>query len=105
MQQALRELSDSNVDKLIDIDGIYYPDNSAIYKLRAIFAKEDPKNLFNALKRLSNRGRNLFATFLSIHYSSNVHFTDSIGRRHYEADIEVLKALKSMIDTEITKIF
>jgi hypothetical protein len=101
MQQALRELSDNNVGRLMVIDDYSYPDHSSTYKLRAIFAKEDPKNLFISLKGLSNRGRYLFKTFLSIHYSLNVIWTDPHDL--YKADIEVLKDLKTMIDTEITK--
>lgn len=98
MQSALRSLTDENIDKLVIIDDLPYPDKSSNYQLRAIFSKENPENLFCALKALSNKGKNSFISFLVKHYSLNATYSNMDNR--YEPDIIVLESLKSMIDKE-----
>lgn len=99
MQQALRSLSDDNVSSLIAIDKMPYPDRSSSYGMRSIFASEDACQIFNAIKGMSNRGRNEFSSFLSIHYSFSCIYTSEFDR--FAKDLPVLTQLKTLVDAEI----
>ena len=94
MQVELRKLSDSNVDRLLEIDNISYPDQSSTYKMRPIFEKENPSQLCNALCSLSNKGRNTFSAFLASHYDfqSRCSFANE-----YKPDSDVLKKLRELL--------
>ena len=94
MQVELRKLSDSNVDRLLEIDNNAYPDQSSVYKMRPIFEKENPSQLCNALCSLSNKGRNTFSAFLASHYDfqSRCSFANE-----YKPDLDVLKKLRELL--------
>ena len=97
MQLALRQLSDENVDNLIYIDSGTYPDHSSSFRMRPIFAKEDPHQLFESLCKMSNRGRNSFSRFLAFHYEFHVNcdFADT-----FKPDHEVLVKLRDLVKEE-----
>lgn len=101
MQQVLRNLSDENVDSLVVIDKLPYPDRSSAYEMRPIFLRENPQQLFARIKSLSNRGRNEFSTFLSVHYMFNCRFTSDVNR--FSTDLPVLKQLKALAEIELGK--
>ena len=95
MQLALRTLSESNVYQLADIDDKTYPDRSSAYQLRAIFEHEDASSLFDRISALTNKGKNIFCSFLSKHYLFGVSLQDSGSL--YAPDQKVLKRLEKMI--------
>lgn len=99
MQQALRNLSDENVSSLVAIDKMPYPDRSSAYELRPIFEHEDPQQLFESIKSMSNRGRNEFSTFLSVHYMFNYRITSDLNR--FSTDLPVLRQLNNLVETEL----
>lgn len=102
MQVVLRNLSDSNVDKLIMIDSEPYPDHSSTYRMLPIFAKEDAGMLCDSLCKMSNKGRNEFCRFLDYHY--DFHTICGFADR-YRPDFEIVSALKSKLEeVAITKI-
>lgn len=94
MQVELRNLSDSNVERLSAIDSNSYPDHSSAYNLRPIFTKENPTQLCKALCSLSNKGRNTFSEFLASHYDFQSRCSFAI---RYKPDIEVLKELRELL--------
>lgn len=100
MQKALRNLTEGTVEELIIIDRLPYPDKSCTYELRAIFASEDANALFDAICKLSNKGRNAFTQFLAYHYNFGYDQQD-VGDR-YKADIPCLLKLKDLVDNEIS---
>ena len=97
MQLALRQLSDENVDNLAYIDSGSYPDHSSNFRMRPIFAKEDPHQLFDSLCKMSNRGRNSFSQFLAYHYefNENCNFADI-----YNPDHDILVKLRDLVKEE-----
>lgn len=97
MQLALRQLSDENVDNLAYIDDDSYPDHSSNYRMRPIFAKENPHQLFDSLCKMSNRGRNAFSQFLASHYEfhMNCNFAD-----RFQPDHDVLVELRDLVKEE-----
>ena len=97
MQLALRQLSDENVDNLACIDNGSYPDHSSSFKMRPIFAKENPQQLFDSLCKMSNRGRNAFSQFLAFHYEFHVNcnFAD-----RFQPDHDVLAELRDLLKEE-----
>ena len=100
MQKALRNLTEGTVEELIIIDRLPYPDKSCTYELRAIFASEDANALFDAICKLSNKGRNAFTQFLAYHYNFDYDLQDV--RDRYKADIPCLLKLKDLVDNEIS---
>ncbi len=100
MQHTLRALSENNVDELIIIDDVTHPNRQSNYQLRAIFAEEDAKQIFENIKNLSNKGRNTFGTFLSKHYMLVIELINADNR--YASDIAVLQQLKMMSDEMIS---
>lgn len=97
MQLALRQLSDDNVDNLVYIDNGSYPDNSSSFRMCPIFAKENPRILFDSLCKMSNRGRNAFSQFLAYHYEFHV-ICDFANR--FQPDYEVLVELRDLVKEE-----
>lgn len=97
MQLALRQLSDENVESLAYIDSGTYPDHSSSFRMRPIFAKEDPHQLFNSLCKMSNRGRNSFSRFLAYHYEFHV---DCDFADRYGPDRDVLVELRDLVKEE-----
>lgn len=97
MQFALRQLSDENVDNLAYIDSGSYPDHSSNFRMRPIFAKENPHQLFDSLCKMSNRGRNSFIQFLEYHYEFHVDcdFGDT-----FKPDHDVLVKLRDLVKEE-----
>lgn len=97
MQLALRQLSDENVDSLAYIDDYSYPDHSSNYRMRPIFAKENPHQFFDSLCKMSNRGRNAFSQFLASHYvfHVNCNFAD-----RFQPDHDVLVKLRDLVKEE-----
>lgn len=97
MQLALRQLSDENVESLAYIDSGSYPDHSSSFRMRPIFAKENPHQLFDSLCKMSNRGRNAFSQFLAYHYEFHVNcdFSDT-----FKPDYEVLVELRYLVMEE-----
>lgn len=97
MQLALRQLSDENVDNLAYIDDDSYPDHSSSFRMRPIFAKEDPHQLFDSLCKMSNRGRHAFSQFLASHYEFHVNcnFAD-----RFQPDHDVLVELRDLVKEE-----
>lgn len=97
MQLALRQLSDDNVDNLAYIDDGSYPDHSSSFRMRPIFAKEDPHQLFESLCKMSNKGRNSFSRFLAYHYEFHVdcNFSDT-----FKPDHDVLVKLRDLVKEE-----
>ena len=97
MQIALRQLSDENVEKLAYIDSGSYPDHSSNFRMRPIFAKEDPQLLFDSLCKMSNRGRNAFSQFLAYHYDFQAicNFSDT-----FKPDHDVLVKLRDLVKEE-----
>lgn len=97
MQLALRQLSDENVESLAYIDSGTYPDHSSSFRMRPIFAKENPHQLFDSLCRMSNRGRNSFSQFLAYHYEFHVNcnFSDA-----FKPDHDVLVKLRDLVKEE-----
>lgn len=97
MQLALHQLSDENVDNLAYIDDDSYPDHSSNYRMRPIFAKENPHQLFDSLCKMSNRGRNAFSQFLASHYEFHVNcnFAD-----RFQPDHDVLVELRDLVKEE-----
>lgn len=100
MQKALRNLTEGTVEELIIIDRLPYPDKSCTYELRAIFASEDANALFDAICKLSNKGRNAFTQFLAYHYNFDYDLQDV--RDRYKADIPCLLKLKDLVGNEIS---
>ena len=100
MQKALRNLTEGTVEELIIIDRLPYPDKSCTYELRAIFASEDANALFDAICKLSNKGRNAFTQFLAYHYNFDYDLQD-VGDR-YKADVPCLLKLKDLVGNEIS---
>lgn len=97
MQLALRQLSDENVESLAYIDSGSYPDHSSSFRMRPIFAKENPHQLFDSLCKMSNRGRNAFSQFLAYHYEFHVNcdFSDT-----FKPDYDVLVDLRYLVMEE-----
>lgn len=97
MQLALRQLSDENVDNLAYIDDDSYPDHSSNFRMRPIFVKENPHQLFDSLCQMSNRGRNAFRQFLASHYEFHVNcnFAD-----RFQPDHDVLVKLRDLVKEE-----
>ena len=97
MQLALRQLSDENVESLAYIDSGSYPDHSSSFRMRPIFAKENPHQLFDSLCKMSNRGRNAFSRFLAYHYEFHVNcdFSDT-----FKPDYDVLVELRYLVMEE-----
>ena len=97
MQLALRQLSDENVESLAYIDSGTYPDHSSSFRMRPIFAKENPHQLFESLCKMSNRGRNSFSRFLAYHYKFHVdcNFSDT-----FKPDHDVLFKLRALVKEE-----
>lgn len=97
MQLALRQLSDENVESLAYIDSGTYPDHSSSFRMRPIFAKENPHQLFESLCKMSNKGRNSFSRFLAYHYEFHVNcdFGDT-----YSPDYDVLVELRDLVKEE-----
>lgn len=97
MQLALRQLSDENVDSLAYIDDDSYPDYSSNFRMRPIFVKENPHQLFDSLCKMSNRGRNAFSQFLASHYEFHVNcnFAD-----RFQPDHDVLVELRDLVKEE-----
>lgn len=97
MQLALRQLSDENVENLAYIDSGTYPDHSSSFRMRPIFAKEDPHQLFESLCKMSNKGRNSFSQFLAYHYEFHVdcNFSDT-----FKPDHDVLFKLRALVKEE-----
>ena len=97
MQLALHQLSDENVDNLVYIDSGSYPDYSSSFRMRPIFAKENPHQLFESLCKMSNRGRNSFSQFLAYHYEFHVdcNFSDT-----FKPDHDVLVELRYLVMEE-----
>ena len=97
MQLALRQLSDENVESLAYIDSGSYPDHSSSFRMRPIFAKENPHQLFDSLCKMSNRGRNAFSQFLAYHYEFHVNcdFSDT-----FKPDYGVLVDLRCLVMEE-----
>lgn len=94
MQLALRQLSDENVESLAYIDSGTYPDHSSSFRMRPIFAKENPHQLFESLRKMSNRGRNAYSQFLAYHYEFHVNcdFSDT-----FLPDHDVLVKLRDLV--------
>lgn len=97
MQLALRQLSDENVESLAYIDSGTYPDHSSSFRMRPIFAKENPHQLFDSLCKMSNKGRNTFSQFLAYHYEFHVNcdFAD-----RFQPDHDVLVKLRDLVKEE-----
>lgn len=97
MQLALRQLSDENVESLAYIDSGTYPDHSSSFRMRPIFAKENPHQLFESLCKMSNKGRNSFSRFLAYHYEFHVNcdFSDT-----FKPDYDVLVELRYLVMEE-----
>lgn len=97
MQLALRQLSDENVESLAYVDSGTYPDHSSSFRMRPIFAKEDPHQLFESLCKMSNKGRNSFSRFLAYHYKFHVNcnFSDT-----FKPDHDVLVELRALVNEE-----
>lgn len=97
MQLAFRQLSDENVDNLAYIDSSSYPDHSSNFRMRPIFVKEDPQQLFDSLCKMSNRGRNSFSRFLAYHYEFHVNcdYSDT-----FKPDHDVLVKLRDLVKEE-----
>ena len=97
MQLALRQLSDENVDSLAYIDDDSYPDHSSNFRMRPIFVKENPHQLFDSLCKMSNKGRNAFSQFLAYHYEFHVNcnFAD-----RFQPDHDVLVKLRDLVKEE-----
>lgn len=65
--------------------------------MRPIFAKENPQQLFDSLRKMSNRGRNAFSQFLAYHYEFlvNCDFSDT-----FLPDHDVLVKLRALVNEE-----
>lgn len=67
------------------------------FRMRPVFAKENPHQLFESLCKMSNRGRNSFSQFLAYHYEFYVN-CDVADR--YSPDHNVLVALRDLVKEE-----
>lgn len=108
---GLREISDiksaidrcvnpffySKAGKMLNIDYGSYPNHSSSFRMRPIFAKENPHQLFESLCKMSNRGRNSFSQFLAYHYEFHVNcdFSDT-----FLPDHDVLVKLRDFVKEE-----
>ena len=101
MQTALRGLSDETVSQLLEIDDKSYPDHSCAYRLRAIFEQESGEELFERICKLSNKGKNIFCSFLSKHYMFSANIQGVVD--YYKPDIPVLVVLKGKVDDQKQK--
>lgn len=101
MQEALRGLTDETVSQLLDIDDKSYPDHSCAYRLRAIFGQENGEELFERICKLSNKGKNIFCSFLSKHYMFSANIQGVVD--YYKSDVPVLIVLKGKIDDQKQK--
>ena len=103
MQLALRQLSDENVESLAYIDSGTYPDHSSSFRMRPIFAKEDPHQLFESLCNMSNKGRNSFSQILEYHYEFHVNcdFADRYSL-DYDVDVELRDWVKEEAKSKVS---
>lgn len=100
MQIVLRNLSDTNVDKLYELDTKPYPDGSGAYNLHSVLKDENCDDLFYRICSLSNKGKIEFYHFLIDHYHIKYNITNLDDR--YKADFEVLSSLKKRIDIKLS---
>lgn len=97
MQEVLRNLSDNNVNQLSVVDDETYPDHSVSYSMRAVFEQENVEVIFEHICALSNKGKNVFSSFISKHYLLNAQVDAMIAER-YKPDLPVLQSLLSKIN-------
>ena len=67
-ETLLENLTDENVSKLIDMERESTPDHSKSYDMVAIFKNVDIDKHVKAVLSLSNRGKNIYGSFLASRY-------------------------------------
>ena len=100
MQKTLNNLSNENVQQLIELDKESTPDHHSPYSLSPILKDQDATALMGKIKRLKNCNVRQFAFFLAehfmLHYGLGSDFTD-----RFKDDGDVLRELKEQTDNEL----
>ena len=97
MQKILRNLDEQNIFELNKLDKQETPDRHSAYESSAVFEFESGDEIFESLKSLSNRARNVFRDFLSTHYKL-VSMERSGDNSRFRPDMACLSQLKVRID-------
>ncbi|MDE7347643.1 MAG: KAP family NTPase [Muribaculaceae bacterium] len=100
MQYILRNLNDSSVQQLEIIEKEQVPGDISTYEDISIFENEKSKEVFDALQRMLNSGRQIFNFFLRRHYNLD-YALDIDADKKYGKDLTFLKELKHLIDTKL----
>lgn len=95
MYEALMNISDDNVDSLINICNEYTPDRHCTYKLTSIFSNINPNVFVNKLFKLSNKGINTFCLFLYDYF--DFYFNLGENCNYYANNLSVLEKLEEAI--------
>ncbi|MBO4482990.1 MAG: hypothetical protein J5735_04155 [Prevotella sp.] len=101
MTRILEELNDDNCEKIFDVHKQVLPNHSCTYEMVSIFNHVDISLLFANIKKMSNKGRQQFNSFIRNRYMLGY----SLGNWTNECkdDIQPLQRLKKLIDTESVK--
>lgn len=67
-ETLLENLTDENVSKLIDMERVSTPNHSQSYDMVSIFKKVDIDKHVKAVLSLSNKGKNIYGSFLASRY-------------------------------------
>ncbi len=100
MEQALMNLSDETVGQLETLDRSTAPNKQSEYSLTPIFHRLNATVLMDKIRHLSNEGKRIFGSFLTQHYFLYA-YGDST--QQYEADHDVIAALRDMVKAEVDK--
>lgn len=103
MQRLLLDLNDENVGQLVAKDKELAPDRHSAFELTSIFAEIDPRHIFDALKRMTNKSRNIFNSFLRGHFKLDFAVSNESPDR-YKADIPFILDMKKLVEENLEEL-
>ena len=93
-------LSDETVGQLETLDRSTAPNKQSEYSLTPIFHRLNATVLMDTIRHLSNEGKRIFGSFLTQHY---LLYAYGDSTQQYEADHDVIAALRDMVKAEVDK--
>lgn len=103
MQTALNNLSNTNVNQLIDIDESSTPDRYSSFSLTPILKNQDAGALFDKIRQMNNNNVRQFGIFLAHHFKLGYNLGGDFTER-FKDDEDTLKALRESVGNEILNV-
>lgn len=99
MEEALLNMNNDNIGKLLELSSESTPDHSCDYRMTSIFKNIDAETFYERILKLNNKSIREICQFFSLHYE----FYCSLGNgcNHYAEDLPILQLMKERLESEV----